>query len=38
MPTHVQVFKLSERPPSQLKLVSILEASVQQRMAAEEIY
>ena len=38
MPIHVQVFKLSERPPSWLKLVSILEALVQQRMATKEIY
>ena len=38
MPTHVQVFELLGRLPSWLKSVSILEASIQQRVAAEEIY
>jgi len=38
MPTYVQVFELLGRPPSQLKSVFILEASIQQRVAAKEIH
>ena len=38
MPTYVQVFELLGRPPGQLKSVSILEASIQQRVAAKEIH